>query len=156
MKKEGTQKGISPKKLRQKKISEIIQSEDFYTHSSIIEELNQQGIQSTQATISRDLRSLNLNEKEKNQPYKISEEAIQELHKYELESMMKEISPTFYEKVSYCYLKTKEGKASGYAFHLQKAFPGIIIDLTIGIDNLVMLINLNAATKDFFAFLENN
>ncbi len=48
------------KKTRQNKILEIINSQDVETHYELIERLREHGLNVTQATISRDIRELNL------------------------------------------------------------------------------------------------
>lgn len=48
------------KSARQKKILEIIDSKDVETQNQLIEELDAQGIRSTQATLSRDIKELRL------------------------------------------------------------------------------------------------
>ena len=48
------------KSERQKKILEIISSENIETQNQLIEALSRAGVRSTQATLSRDIRDLHL------------------------------------------------------------------------------------------------
>jgi transcriptional regulator of arginine metabolism len=154
-KKEEQQENSTNRVDRQQKIVEIVQAELIYTQTNIVEALEERGIFASQGTVSRDLENLNINKGGTNQSYQVSSNAIKQIHVNELQSMMKEKQHIYYPNVSYQYLKTEKGKASVYAFHLQQAFPDVILDVTIGMDSLVLLINMDAETHDFLDLLQN-
>ena len=47
--------------VRQKKIIELIKNERIYKQSELVEKLKKLGIEATQATVSRDIKALNIN-----------------------------------------------------------------------------------------------
>lgn len=142
------------KMKRQNAIMDFVEAEKVHTHTEIVDRLEELGIYCGQSTISNLLPILGIVKDSEDQTYKVSRETTHKKHVNALETMIEGKQPTYYPNVSCCALTMEEGKASDYAFHLQKAFPGVIIDVTIKVDSLVMLVNMDADTKAFFTLLE--
>ena len=102
------------KKDRQNAILRIITSKDVETQSQLISELKKLGIQSTQATLSRDIKSLNL-VKELNQQgvyrYVVNEKPQIEDHSARLISIFKESTKSIACAQNIVVIKTMPGLA---------------------------------------------
>ncbi|NRD77320.1 hypothetical protein HPT25_07385 [Bacillus sp. BRMEA1] len=148
------QQELSVKKMRQKAILEIIQSGKYEKQEEIVDELVKRGFTTVQGTVSRDIKELKII-KDEDDIYCITTETRQEMHRNELQKLLKENSTNYYKNINFHYMKVEKGKASLYAFHLQEAFPDIILDVTIGVDSLVILINKDAETDEFRNTISN-
>lgn len=149
MKKHTTQLELSEKEKRQKVILELIQTGKYRKQEEIVDELIKRNFTAVQGTVSRDIREMNI-VKGDDGSYSITNETIQDMHRSELQKLLHGNESTYYKNVVYHYMKVEKGKASVYAFHLQQAFPDVILGITIGLDTLVILINMDAETDDFF------
>ncbi|ARK22257.1 hypothetical protein [Sporosarcina ureae] len=151
-----TLKPTSEKAERIQAIIALLQEEDFYTQLSMIEALEERKIFISQGTLSRYLQELNIEQADKGQPYQMTVNTLQTFHINELKALNESQSPTIYQNVSIQYLQTEKGKASQYAFHLQQAFPNVLLKVTIDMDSLIMLVNMDAETEAFFDVLQSN
>ena len=148
------QQELSVKKSRQKVILELIQSGKYKKQEEIADELIKRGFTAVQGTVSRDIKELKII-KDVDNTYCISNETHQEIHRSELQKLILEDTPNYYSNVAFHYMDMDKGKASIYAFHLQQAFPDVILDVTIGMTSLTLLINMDAETEDFFNLVDN-
>lgn len=143
------------KMKRHEAILDIVQTVDIKSHQAIVDELNERGFTTVQGTVSRDLSELKIT-KANDGFYRITSETLQEMHLNELLTLMKQQSPIYYDNVAYHYLKIGKGNASLYAFHLQTAFPSIILEVTIREDGLLMLVNMDhEEVQTFLDFLKH-
>ena len=143
------QQELSVKEKRQKVILELIQSGGYKKQDEIADELIKRGFTAVQGTVSRDIKELKII-KDANNNYCITNETRQEMHRNELQKLLKEHSSSYYKNIAFHYMKMEKGKASVYAFHLQQAFPDVVLDITISMDSLILLINMDADTDSFF------
>lgn len=151
-----TSKATSEKAERKQAIIDLLQKGEFHTQTSIIEALKERNIIITQGVLSRYLQELNIEQADKGQPYKMTVNTLQTFHINELKALHESKSPMLYQNVSIQYLQTDKGKASQYAFHLLQAFPTVLLKVTVDMDSLIMLVNMDAETETFFDVLQNN
>jgi len=145
----------SVKNKKQQAILKIIQSEKFKTQPDIVKRLEEDEIFVAQGTVSRYIKEMNIIKGEDG-VYRITNETLHEMHLSELRALLKENSLNYYKNVAYHYIKVGEGKASLFAFHLQQAFPEVILEVAIGEDSLTLLVNMDKASTEFFALLEHD
>lgn len=143
------------KTKRRTAIFKLIQLGNYKTQVEIVDALESEGIFSTQSTVSRDIREMKI-ERDDHKAYKISPETLQDKYLDELQTLLSESPIRYYKNVATHYMKVEKGKASLYAFHLQQAFPSVILDVSINMDSLVLLVNMDAETKGFFDMLKNS
>lgn len=139
----------SEKEKRQKAILELIQSGKYRTQTEIVEELSIKKFTTVQGTVSRDIKQMKIGKAEDGS-YCITSETLQDIHRNELKRLIEENPPTYYNNIAFHYMKIGKGKASSFAFHLQQAFPDVVLDVAVGIDSLYITINIDAETDDFF------
>lgn len=145
---------VLEKRKRREAILKMVESKKYKKQADIVEELKRQNFTTVQATVSRDIKDMNI-KKDEDGTYKITDETLHEIHVNELQSLLEENPFTYFNNVAYHYLNVEKGKASLFALHLQQAFPEVILDVTITVDSLVILVNNDADTKDFFALVQN-
>jgi arginine repressor len=138
----------SEKEKRQKVILELIQSRKYRKQTEIVDELVKRKFTAVQGTVSRDINEMNII-KGDDGSYCITDETLHDMHRKELERLLKESPSSYYQNVAFHYMKVEKGKASIFAFHLQQAFPDILLDITIGMDNILLLINKDNETDEF-------
>lgn len=144
----------SEKEKRQKAIIELIQSGKYRKQSEIVDELINKDFTAVQGTVSRDIKEMRI-VKGEDGSYCITNETLQDMHRNELQRFIKENPPTYYKNISFHYIKVEKGKASSLAFHLQQAFPDVVLDVTVGMDSLYLTVNMDAETDDFFNTISN-
>lgn len=141
---------------RQAAIFTLIQSRNFRTQKEIVKALDTENIYCKQSTVSRDIREMRIDKNPDSGVYRITPATLQGMHREKLQTLLNENTFSYTQHVATHYMKVEKGKASLYAFHLQQAFPAVILEVTIGIDSLVLLINLDVDTKGFFDMLNNS
>ena len=102
------------KKNRQSAILHIIANKDVETQSQLIDELKKQGINSTQATLSRDIKALNLVKEPNSQGvyrYVVNEKPQIENQSARLISIFKESTTSFACAQNLVIIKTMPGLA---------------------------------------------
>lgn len=139
---------------RYQAILSILEEETIRTHKDLINHLEAKGIRVEQSTISRDLRALHIEKDKETQSYQASKQTRYENHIRALKALNADHPPTLYGNVSPCVLHVQPGQASTYAYHLQQAFPDLILHITIEINRLILLVNMDLDTNAFVEVLE--
>lgn len=142
------QPGQSAKDKRQQAIFELIQSGKYWTQTEIVRELINNGFTTVQGTVSRDIQQMKIGKAEDGS-FCITNETLQDIHRNELLKLLEKNPPVYYKNIVHHYMKVEGGKASSIAFHLQKAFPDVVLDVTVAMDSLYVTINMDADTDDF-------
>ncbi len=137
-----------------KLIIELVQAGDLYTQAAMLKELSKQKVYISQSTLSRYLRNLDVEKSQKGKPYRVSSKSLFRIHLDTLESLLEENEPTLYSNISVQFLQVGAGMSSVYAYHLQEAFPKVLLDVDVKKDSLLLYINLDAETDDFFELLQ--
>lgn len=70
----------------------------------------------------------------------------------QLKDSFKRDRPNYSPRVSLRYLKIGYGQASAYAHHLKHAFPDVILEVKIGMDHLLLIINEEADEEELAEF----
>ncbi|MFD1031856.1 arginine repressor [Metaplanococcus flavidus] len=140
---------------RREAILNIVKSGRIKSHNDIVAELEERGVDTVQGTVSRDLDVLKI-KKGDSGFYEITPETQRDMHLTDIQNILQTSPVTYYKNVATHYVKVEKGKASLLAFHLQEVFPTVILDVTIRMDSLVLLINLDAETEDFFDLMANS
>ena len=141
------------KEERRKAIIEIIQDDNYFNQGLIAIELQNRGFNTKQGTVSRDIKELKIIKGPEG--YKISEETKKKNNQDLLQKLLQTNNYQYYRNVSYKYLKVEKGTASQIAALLQETYPDVILDMDIGINHIIMLVNLDADANDFFHLLEH-
>lgn len=144
----------SEKEKRQKAILELIQSGEYRKQTEIVDELINRNFTAVQGTVSRDIKEMRI-VKGEDGSYRITDETLQDMHRNELQRLLEDSPPTYYENIALHYMKVEKGKASSFAFHLQQAFPDVVLDVTVSMDSLYLTINMDADTGNFFHTISN-
>lgn len=146
MREQENHENVKERKTRRKIIVDIISEMEIRSHQQLMDELKKRGIESSQSTISRDLYFLGISKSETAKKY-VFEDA-RKYHFDQLKDYIKRNNPKFYPRVSLRYFKIGYGYTSVYAHHLKNAFPDVILDVKIGIDSLLILIDENADREE--------
>lgn len=135
-------------------ILHLTKREDLSTHGEIKKRLEDLNLDTSQSTISRFLPGLGI-EKAADGFYRKTQKRVEKDHETEIQALMEKEAPTLFSNVTLAFLQTGQANASAYAFHLQKLFPDVLLDLTIKDNGLLMLINLCAPKVEDFYLLIN-
>ncbi len=140
------------KNERQLKILEIIEKNDIETQSQLIEALSRHGFESTQATVSRDMRELRLvKELTKTGSYRYAASAENADHNYSerLKTIFRESVTSFASAQNLVVIKTLPGLANAAGSAIDSMNISHLVGSLAGDDTLFLAMEDNAAAKQF-------
>lgn len=137
---------------RQMKILEIIEKNDIETQGQLIEELNKYGFESTQATVSRDMRELRLvKELTKSGSYRYTAPAETPDRNYfeRLKTIFRESVTSFACAQNLVVIKTLPGLANAAGSAIDSMNIAHLVGSLAGDDTLFLAMEDNSSAKVF-------
>ena len=139
------------KSQRQAKIMEIITNRDIETQEHLLLELNKAGFRSTQATISRDIKDLNLVKQQSDgiSRYVVSQEKPRH-HNFtnRLKTIFRESVVSFDVAQNIVVVKTMSGLASAAAAALDSMGIETLVGSLAGDDTVILIMRTNQAADE--------
>ena len=146
------------KKLRQQKILEIISQHEIETQNQLIDALRENGINSTQATVSRDIRELRLvKELSTGGKYKYSVPAASGVLDYgdKLITIFRESVKSFECAQNIVVIKTYPGLANAACAAIDSMEIRFLVGSLAGDDTIFLAMTDNAAAEAFRKDIES-
>ena len=140
------------KNNRQEKILAIIEAEPIETQEQLLSKLQEQGIESTQATISRDIKQLHLIKEPVGggrYRYAVSVQKTKLNFAEKLRTIFRECVLSVEAAQNLVVLKTIEGMAQGAAFALDNMADTDIVGTLAGDDTILLVFHDNVRAVDF-------
>ena len=140
------------KNNRQEKILAIIEAEPIETQEQLLSKLQEQGIESTQATISRDIKQLHLIKEPVGggrYRYAVSVQKTKLNFADKLRTIFRESVVSVEAAQNIVVLKTIEGMAQGAAFALDNMGDTDIVGTLAGDDTIFLVFHDNIQALDF-------
>ncbi len=140
------------KNIRQEKLLQIISEEAIETQEQLLQRLNDLGIRSTQATISRDIKQLHLVKEPSGHGryrYTVSVQKTKLNFADKLRTIFRESVVAVDVAQNMVVLRTIEGMAQGAAFALDNMDDTDIVGTLAGDDTIFMVFHDNAHASDF-------
>ena len=140
------------KNNRQEKILAIIEAEPIETQEQLLSKLQEQGIESTQATISRDIKQLHLIKEPVGggrYRYAVSVQKTKLNFAEKLRTIFRECVLSVASAQNLVVLKTIEGMAQGAAFALDNMAETDIVGTLAGDDTILLVFHDNIRAVDF-------
>lgn len=140
------------KNVRQEKLLQIISEEAIETQEQLLQRLNDLGIQSTQATISRDIKQLHLVKEPTGHGryrYAVSVQKTKLNFAEKLRTIFRECVLSVASAQNLVVLKTIEGMAQGAAFALDNMAETDIVGTLAGDDTILLVFHDNVRAVDF-------
>ena len=140
------------KNMRQEKLLQIISEEAIETQEQLLQRLNDLGIRSTQATISRDIKQLHLVKEPTGQGryrYTVSVHKTKLNFADKLRTIFRESVVSVEAAQNIVVLKTIEGMAQGAAFALDNMADTDIVGTLAGDDTILLVFHDNVRAVDF-------
>ena len=140
------------KSKRQEQILALIQDHDIETQEQLLQRLNDLGIRSTQATISRDIKQLHLVKEptgQGNYRYAASEQKTKLNFADKLRTIFRESVVSVETAQNIVVLKTIEGMAQGAAFALDNMGDTDIVGTLAGDDTIFLVFHDTIQALDF-------
>ena len=140
------------KNNRQEKILAIIEAEPIETQEQLLAKLQEQGIESTQATISRDIKQLHLIKEPVGggrYRYAVSVQKTKLNFAEKLRTIFRECVLSVASAQNLVVLKTIEGMAQGAAFALDNMAETDIVGTLAGDDTILLVFHDNVRAVDF-------
>jgi transcriptional regulator of arginine metabolism len=135
-------------KRRQQAIHLILENMDLRTEDAIVQELEKQGIKTSQTTVHRDLEHLGI--RKNNEGYfKPSHEVQKKFHLDILDDLLISSDSSTSSNVQTYFIKTEKGKAQQIAFHLEQAFNNIVLKTIIDLDSVLVFADGEEVTAEF-------
>jgi len=145
------------KKERQKAVLRVIASVDVETQNHLIDELMKIGIESTQATVSRDIRELHLIKEMTpggTYRYTVSERPVMQDHKVRLKSIFRESVTEYANAQNLVVIKTLPGLAPAACGAIDSMGLKNIVGSIAGDDTGFLAMNDTAAAEKFCKEIE--
>lgn len=143
----------SVKDIRQKAIQIILNDKNISTHSQLINELKKREIETSQATIHRDLIDL-CYKKNQNNFLKLSKQTQQQYQLKELYDLFESEGLGFYTHVKPFFISTKKGKAQEISVLLEEIFGEIILKTIVDVDSIIVFADEEEITDEFSQFFQ--
>ena len=140
------------KNVRQEKLLQIISEEAIETQEQLLKRLNDLGIQSTQATISRDIKQLHLVKEPTGQGryrYAVSVQKTKLNFEDKLRTIFRECVLTVENAQNLAVLKTMNGMANAAAFALDNMQDTDIVGTLAGDDTVLLVFHDSGHAADF-------
>ena len=140
------------KNVRQEKLLQIISEEAIETQEQLLQRLNDLGIRSTQATISRDIKQLHLVKEptgQGNYRYAVSVQKTKLNFADKLRTIFRESVVSVEAAQNIVVLKTIEGMAQGAAFALDNMGDTDIVGTLAGDDTIFLVFHDTIQALDF-------
>ena len=138
------------KNVRQEKLLQIISEEAIETQEQLLQRLNDLGIRSTQATISRDIKQLHLVKEPTGQGrYRVSVQKAKLNFADKLRTIFRESVVSVEAAQNIVVLKTIEGMAQGAAFALDNMGDTDIVGTLAGDDTIFLVFHDTIQALDF-------
>ena len=140
------------KNMRQEKLLQIISEEAIETQEQLLQRLNDLGIRSTQATISRDIKQLHLVKEPTGHGryrYAVSVQKTKLNFAEKLRTIFRECVLSVASAQNLVVLKTIEGMAQGAAFALDNMAETDIVGTLAGDDTILLVFHDNVRAVDF-------
>ena len=140
------------KNQRQEHLLQIIAEETVETQEQLLERLQERGIRSTQATISRDIKELHLIKEPVGQGryrYAVSVQKTKLNFAEKLRTIFRECVLSVASAQNLVVLKTIEGMAQGAAFALDNMAETDIVGTLAGDDTILLVFHDNVRAVDF-------
>ena len=137
---------------RQKKIIELVENRCIETQEQLLQRLNDLGIRSTQATISRDIKQLHLVKEPTGQGryrYAVSVQKAKLNFADKLRTIFRESVVSVEAAQNIVVLKTIEGMAQGAAFALDNMGDTDIVGTLAGDDTIFLVFHDTIQALDF-------
>lgn len=128
------------KTKRQTAVKNIIENMNIKTQQELLEELKKIGIETTQATVSRDLEELGFDKIKNQGGYILDKEDVSENKIEHLERMVKDFVKDIKENGNIIVIKTSAGNAQGVALAIDEASLPEIIGTVGGDDTIILVI----------------
>lgn len=149
---------VVSKDQRQKRIQEIIAKEAISTQSDLVERLNKEGMQVTQATVSRDINDMRLvrvpmgKSRHRYALAQVSQDTnvVDELHQL-FRTLVRDID----RGENILIIKTAEGHASGVAFLMDKLQRDDIVGTIAGQDTILVVARTTAEGEELLEELHS-
>lgn len=145
------------KNKRQLKILNLIKNEVISTQKELVDRLKEEGIDVTQATISRDIKKLGLikiPDDEGGYKYALANQKSNAENKYWLKKMFNNLVADLDYSENLILLKTVKGTAGGLGEALDNADWKNIIGSVAGDDTLLLIIKPSDKTEEVFEDLK--
>jgi len=145
------------KKERQNAVLRVIASTDVETQNHLIDELKKIGIDSTQATVSRDIRELHLIKEMTSSGtyrYTVSERPVMQNQKVRLKSIFKESVTSYANAQNIVVIKTLPGLAPAACGAIDSMGIKNIVGSIAGDDTGFLAMNDTASAEKFCSEIE--
>ena len=140
------------KSKRHEKILELIRDNDIETQEQLLQQLQECGFNTTQATISRDIKQLHLVKEPTGQGkyrYAVSVQKTKLNFADKLRTIFRESVVSVEAAQNIVVLKTIEGMAQGAAFALDNMADTDIVGTLAGDDTILLVFHDNVRAVDF-------
>lgn len=144
---------------RQEKIIEIVSARDIETQEQLLEELQNAGFYSTQATISRDIRELRIvKELTKFGTYRYRAPSAESTHSFsaKLNAIFRECVTGFDYAQNIVVVRTIPGLANGAASALDAMGMGVVLGTIAGDDTVFVVMRDHNAAAAFCGEIKEN
>jgi len=145
------------KNKRQLKILNLIKNEIISTQKELVDRLREEGIEVTQATISRDIKKLGLVKVPDDQgsyKYALANQKSNAENKYWLKKMFNNLVADINYSENLILLKTVKGTAGGLGEALDNADWENVIGSVAGDDTLLLIVKPSNKTEEVFEKLK--
>ena len=146
------------KNQRQAKILEIISTKDIETHEQLLQELQEAGFYSTQATISRDIKELRVVKELTNfGTYRYTTSAKDGTHTFSarLNTIFRECITSYDYAQNIIVIKTMPGLASAAASAIDGMNMSVVVGTLAGDDTVFVVMRDNNAAATFCGEIKN-
>lgn len=146
------------KNQRQAKILEIISTKDIETQEQLLQELQEAGFYSTQATISRDIKELRVVKELTNfGTYRYTTSAKDGTHTFSarLNTIFRECITSYDYAQNIIVIKTMPGLASAAASAIDGMNMGVVVGTLAGDDTVFVVMRDNNAAATFCGEIKN-
>ncbi len=146
------------KAQRQAKIMEIISSHDVETQEQLLRELNEAGMRSTQATISRDIREMHIVKEMTGvgtYRYRVASTEVAGTFSARLNTIFRECVTGFDYAQNIVVVHTIPGLAAGAASALDAMALGVVLGTIAGDDTVFVVMRDHAAAAAFCDEIKN-
>ncbi len=140
------------KSNRQAEILRLIESQEIETQEQMLEGLKRRGIKATQATISRDIKDLNLIKQQKNGVSKYVVAQTKPLHygfNNRLKTIFRESVTSFDAAQNIVVVKTMPGLASAAGAALDGMEVDGLVGSLAGDDTVILIMRTNQLAEEF-------
>lgn len=141
-------------KKRHQAIHQLIsENQKLRRHEDIILELKNKGIEASQSTVFRDLDKLSI-KKNKEGYFELSAFSQKSFHYSFLYDLLTETNSSTAADIQTYFIKTENGKAQEIAFHIERAFPNIVLKTSIDLDSVLVFADGEEVTDKFLKVFE--